>query len=70
MGFKEKIPNQMMSVLFAKEAKKGHSLSDLFKHWKEVQAWFSSLRERAYQNHVPYKHWWIDDFIQYADIQV
>jgi predicted transposase len=70
MGFKEKIPNQMMSVLFAKEAKKGHSLSDLFKHWKKVQAWFSSLRERAYQNHVPYKHWWIDDFIQYADIQV
>jgi IS605 OrfB family transposase len=70
MGFKEKIPNRMMSVLFAKEAKKGHSLSDLFKHWKKVQAWFSSLRERAYQNHVPYKHWWIDDFIQYADIQV
>lgn len=70
MGFKEKIPNQMMSVLFAKEAKKGHSLSDLFKHWKKVQAWFSSLRERSYQNHVPYKHWWIDNFILYADIQV
>jgi IS605 OrfB family transposase len=70
MGFKEKIPNQMMPVLFAKEAKKGHSLSDLFKHWKKVQAWFSSLRELAYQSHEPYKHWWIDDFIHYADVHV
>ncbi|MDR7079439.1 putative transposase [Neobacillus niacini] len=64
MGFNEKIPKQIMSVLFAKEAEKGHSLSDLFKHWKKVQAWFSSLRELANQNHEPYKHWWIDDFIR------
>lgn len=70
MGFKEKIPNQMMSVLFAMEAKKGHSLSNLFKHWKKVQAWFSSLRELAYRNHEPYKHWWVDDFIHYPDVYV
>ncbi|MFJ5758588.1 hypothetical protein ACIQAA_05480 [Neobacillus sp. NPDC093182] len=70
MGFKEKIPNQMMPVLFAKEAKKGHSLSDLFKHWKKGQAWFSTLRERANQNHEPYKHWYIDEFIEYADVHV
>jgi predicted transposase len=70
MGFKEKVPNQMMPVLFAKEAKKGHALSDLFKHWKKVQAWLSSLRELAYQNHEPYKHWYIDDFIHYADVDI
>ncbi|MDR6999643.1 hypothetical protein [Neobacillus niacini] len=55
MGFKEKIPAQVMSVLFAKEAKKGHQNSDLFKHWKKVHAWISDLKERAYQNHVEYK---------------
>jgi predicted transposase len=70
MGFKEKVPNQMMPVLFAKEAKEGHALSDLFKHWKKVQAWLSSLRELAYQNHEPYKHWYIDDFIHYADVDI
>lgn len=66
MGYEEKIPKQMMSVLFAKEAKKGHKMCDLFKHWKKVQAWFSALKEKAYQNHEHYKHWFIDDFIDYA----
>lgn len=68
MGYDEKIPKQMMSVLFAKEAKKGHQLSDLFKHWKKVQSWFSTLREKAYQNHEQYKHWSLDDFIEFDAI--
>ncbi|WP_066256204.1 hypothetical protein [Neobacillus drentensis] len=69
MGFKEKIPHQLMSVLFAEEAKKGHQISDLFKHWKKVQAWFSTVKNQAYQNHDKYLHWYIDDFIYYAWIQ-
>ncbi|NHC41560.1 hypothetical protein G6549_16505 [Bacillus sp. MM2020_1] len=69
MGYKEKIPHQMMSVLFAKEAKKGHQVSDLFKHWKKVQAWLSALKEMAFQNHKHVKQWYIDDFIDYAVIQ-
>jgi hypothetical protein len=69
MGLKENVPNQMMSVLFAKEAKKRHQVYDLFKHWKKVQAWISALKKRAFQNHVHYKHWYIDDFIEYASIE-
>ncbi|MCQ6278648.1 hypothetical protein [Bacillus sp. EB600] len=69
MGFKEKVPKQMMSVLFAKEAKKGHQVHDLFKHWKKVQAWISALKERAYLNREHYKHWYIDDFIEYAALE-
>lgn len=69
MGFKEKMPNQMMSVLFAKEAKKGHQVSDLFKHWKKVQSWLSALKEIAFQNHKHVKLWYIDDFIDYAAIK-
>lgn len=69
MGFKENVPKQMMSVLFAKEAKKGHQVYDLFKHWKKVQAWISNLKEKAFQNHVHYKHWYIDDFIEYAAVE-
>jgi predicted transposase len=68
MGFKEKIPNQMMSVLFAREAKKGHQVSDLFKHWKKVQAWISDLKDSAY-HHEPYRNWYIDDFIHYVAMQ-
>lgn len=68
MGFKEKILSQMMSVLFAKEAKKGHQLCDLFKHWKKVQSWFTHVRETVFQNKEAYKHWYIDDFINYATI--
>ncbi|WP_284036140.1 hypothetical protein [Neobacillus sp. 114] len=66
MGYDEKIPKQMMLVLFAKEAKKGHQVSDLFKYWKKVQAWITALKEKAYQNREPYKHWYMDDFIEYA----
>jgi IS605 OrfB family transposase len=69
MGYKEKMPHQMMSVLFAKEAKKGHQVSDLFKHWKKVQEWLSALKEMAFQNHKHVKLWYIDDFIDYAVIQ-
>jgi IS605 OrfB family transposase len=69
MGFKEKVPKQLMSVLFAKEAKKGHPVHDLFKHWKKVQAWISALKERAYQNREHYKYWYIDDFIEYAALK-
>jgi predicted transposase len=50
MGFEEKIPKDLLSVLFAKEAKKGQPLSDLFKHWKKVKAWHDGLlakRKRA-----------------------
>lgn len=68
MGFKEKIPMQMMQVLFAKEAKEGHQLSDLFNHWKKVQAWFTGVKEKAYKNHERNEHWYIDDFIIYASI--
>jgi hypothetical protein len=60
----------MMSVLFAKEAKKGHQVSDLFKHWKKVQAWISAQKDSAYYHHESYKHWYFDDFIEYAAKQV
>ena len=43
MGFKEKIPKNILSVLFAKEAKKGQEVSDLFKHWKKAKEWFDQL---------------------------
>jgi predicted transposase len=69
MGFKEKIPNQLMSVLFAEEAKKGHQIKDLFKHWKKVQAWISGIKDQVYHNHEQYKHWYIDDFVKYAKMQ-
>ncbi|WP_053367308.1 IS200/IS605 family element transposase accessory protein TnpB [Bacillus sp. FJAT-27245] len=68
MGFNEKIPKQMMSVLFAKEAKEGPQPSDLFKHWKKVQAWFSAVKDKAYKNNEQYNHWFINDFIRYASI--
>lgn len=66
MGYKEKIPKQLMLVLFAAEAKKGHQISDLFKHWKKVQTWISAVKDQAYQNHDKYRHWYIDDFIDYV----
>jgi len=69
MGLKENVPNQMMSVLFAKEAKKGHQVHDLFRHWKKVQTWISAIKKRAFQNHVHYKHWYIDDFIEYDAVK-
>ena len=68
MGYEEKIPKQMMSVLFAKEAKKGHPLSDLFKHWKKVQAWISALKEGAFQHGQQNKHWNLDDFIRFGSL--
>lgn len=58
----------MMSVLFAKEVKKGHPLSDLFKHWKKVQLWISTLKERAFQHGQQYKHWKMNDFIDFASL--
>ncbi len=69
MGFNEKIPNQLMSVLFAVEAKKGHQVSDLFKHWKKVQTWISGIKDQVYHSHEQYKHWFIDDFVNYANMQ-
>ena len=68
LGYEEMIPKQVMSVLFAKEAKKGHPLSNLFKHWKKVQAWISTLKERASQHGQQYKHWNMDDFIHFASL--
>lgn len=65
MGYGEKIPKQMMSVLFAKEARKGHQVDDLFNHWKKVQTWFTLVREYAFQNHEHYKDWYINDYIDY-----
>jgi IS605 OrfB family transposase len=69
MGYKEKVSKQMMPVLFAKEAKKGHQVYDLFKHWRKVQVLISALKERAFQNRMHYKHWYIDDFIEYAVVE-
>ena len=43
MGLKEKMPKNILSVLFAKEAKKGREVSDLFKHWKKAKLWFEQL---------------------------
>lgn len=40
MGFKENVPQEILSVLFAKEAKKGQKCTDLFNHWKLVKKWF------------------------------
>lgn len=46
MGYEEKIPKEVMSVLFAKEAEKGQALSDLFKHWKVVKGWYDDLLKK------------------------
>ncbi len=67
MGFEEKVPKQLMSVLFAKEAKEGHQISNLFKHWNKVQIWYKSIKEKAFKNKVHYKHWYIQDFVDYAN---
>lgn len=68
MGFEEKVPKQMMSVLFTEEGKKGHQISNLFKHWNKVQIWYKQVKEKAFKNKIHYKHWYIQDFIKYDDI--
>ncbi|WP_440603443.1 hypothetical protein [Bacillus sp. GB_SG_008] len=45
MGFEEKIPKELLSVLFTKEVKKGQKVSDLFKHWKKVKKWFDDTKK-------------------------
>jgi hypothetical protein len=43
MGYEEKIPKELLPVLFAKEAKKGQHLSNVFKHWKVAKEWYDDL---------------------------
>lgn len=68
MGFEEKVPKQMMSVLFTEEVKEGHQISNLFKHWNKVQIWYKKVKEKAFKNKIHYKHWYIQDFIKYAHV--
>jgi site-specific DNA-cytosine methylase len=43
LGLKEKMPKQILSVLFTKEVKKGQEISNLFKHWKKAKTWFDEI---------------------------
>ena len=63
LGFEEKIPKELLSVLFAKEAKKGQPLSDLFKHWKVVKKWHDDLLKKMKKIKMNGKHCFLQDFI-------
>ncbi|ASS87613.1 hypothetical protein [Geobacillus stearothermophilus] len=52
MGLKEKMPKNLLPVLFAKEAKKGQEVSDLFKHWKKAKAWYDDLLKQLRNNGI------------------
>jgi hypothetical protein len=64
MGFNENIPKNVMSVLFAKEAKKGQKLFGLFTHWKKVSDWYSKEKNKFYKQKIQYKSWFFDDFVK------
>ena len=66
MRFEEKIPKELVLVLFAKEAKKGHQPSDLFKHWKKVSTWLSNIQQELYKIGFPYKSWYFDDYVAFC----
>jgi hypothetical protein len=63
MGFEEKIPKALLSVLFAKEAKKGKPLLDLFKHWKRVKAWHDNLLAKMKKLTLHPKHCFISELL-------
>lgn len=63
LGFEEKIPKELLLVLFAKEAKKGQPLSDLFKHWKIVKKWHDDLLKKMKKIKMNVKHCFLQDFI-------
>ena len=63
MGYEEKIPKNVMSVLFAKEAKKGHPLFGLHTHWKKVSQWYTEQKTALYKQKITYQSWYFDDFI-------
>src|SRR5690625_3989003 len=63
MGFEEKIPKQLLSVLFAKEAEEGQHLSDLFEHWKAAKKWHDELLKKMKKRKMNVKLCLIEDFL-------
>ncbi|MCJ7842477.1 hypothetical protein MUB24_16535 [Lederbergia sp. NSJ-179] len=63
MGFEEKIPKELTSVLFAKEAEEGQQLTDLFKHWKAVKKWHDDLLTKRKKVHFHTRLCFLHDFL-------
>lgn len=70
MGFEEKVPKELLSVLFTKEVKKGQQVSGLFKLWKKAKKWFDDAKKELKQIGVYNKGMYFEEILNYktADI--
>jgi hypothetical protein len=65
LGLEERVPKELLPVLFAKEAKKGQEIKDLFKHWKKVSKWLSEQKIDLYKLKINDKEYWLKDYINF-----
>ncbi|MGH1260402.1 MULTISPECIES: hypothetical protein [Bacillus] len=70
MGFEEKVPKELLSVLFTKEVKKGQKVSDLFKHWKKAKQWFEDTKKDLMELGVYDNSMYFKEILHYQTITV
>ena len=70
LGFEEKVPKELLSVLFTKEVKKGQEVNQLFKHWKKVKEWHDKLIKELVKLNLNYKNYKLKDLIAFSHLEI
>jgi hypothetical protein len=63
MDYDEKIPKNILRILFPTEGEKGLELKDL-KYWKKVYKWFKSIIKKEFKEGVYTKGRYFDAFLK------
>jgi hypothetical protein len=70
LGLHEKVPKELLSVLFAKEVKKGQEITDLFTHWKKVKEWYDDTIRELISIKRNHKNLFLKDLIACNQIEI